>query len=121
VDVTVSARHIEISPALRAAVEEKLDRLSRFGGTFERAEVHFVEERNPRIAAKELCEVTVRGRGRRLRARAVAADPFAAVDAVISKLEHQVHSVKSRVTARGARARGALVTRGAATSAVEDA
>ncbi len=104
-DVTVSARHIEVSPALRAAVEEKLGRLSRLGSGLDRAEVHFVEERNPRIAAKEMCEVTVRGRGRRLRARAAAADPFAAVDLVVGKLEHQLHSLKTRVTSRGQRSR----------------
>ena len=120
-DVTVSARHIEISPALRAAVEEKLDRLSRFGGDFERAEVHFVEERNPRIAAKELCEVTLQSRGRRLRARATAGDPFAAIDAVVAKLEHQVHSLKTRLTARGERARRALAAPAPATLAADEA
>lgn len=106
-DVTVSARHIEVSPALRAAVEDKLDHLSRFGNGLERAEVHFVEERNPRISDKELCEIIVRGRGRRFQARAVAPDPFAAVDAAVSKLEHQLHSLKTRLTTRGARARSA--------------
>ena len=120
-DVTVSARHIEISPALRAAVEEKLDRLSRFGGGFERAEVHFVEERNPRITDKEMCEVTLQGRGRRFRARAVAADPFAAVDAVVAKLEHQVHSLKTRLTARGERARRALTGQPPVTLAADEA
>jgi ribosomal subunit interface protein len=105
VDVTVSARHIEVSPALRAAVEEKLERLSRLGSGLDRAEVHFVEERNPRIAAKELCEVTLEGRGRRLRARAVAADPFAAVDLVVGKLVPQLHTLKTRLVARARRAR----------------
>ena len=91
-EITVSARHIDISPALRAAAEEKFGRLSRFGDGFERAEVHFVEERNPRIAAREVCEVTVEGGGRRLRAKAAAADTFAAIDLVVEKLEHQLHA-----------------------------
>jgi len=121
VDVTVSARHIEISPALRAAVEEKLGRLRRFGDGFERAEVHFVEERNPRIAAKELCEVTLQRRGRSLHARAVAADPFAAIDAAVAKLEHQAHSVKTRLTARGERARRTLAVPPVPTLAVDEA
>ena len=120
-DVTVSARHIEITPALRAAVEEKLGRLRRFGDGFDRAEVHFVEERNPRIADKEMCEVTLQGGARRLRARAVAADPYAAIDAVVAKLEHQAHSVKTRLTTRGARARSALAVRPASTLAVDEA
>ena len=59
-EITVSARHIDISPALRAAAEEKIGRLSRFLDGMDRAEVHFSEERNPRIAAKEVCEVTSR-------------------------------------------------------------
>ena len=107
-DVTVSARHIEVSPALKAAIEEKLERLSRLGRGLDRAEVHFVEARNPRIAAKETCEVTVEGPGRRLRARASAADPYAAVDLVVGKLEHQLHTLKTRLTARGARVRRVL-------------
>jgi putative sigma-54 modulation protein len=100
VDITVSARHIDISPALRAAAEAKLGRLSRHGSGLERAEVHFQEERNPRIPEREVCDVVVEGRGRRLRARAAAADAFAAVDLVVAKLEHQLHSLKTRVAAR---------------------
>ena len=99
-EITVSARHIDISPALRAAAEEKLGRLSRFGGELQRAEVHFVEERNPRIAEREVCDITVEGNGRRLRAKAAAADAFAAVDLVIGKLEHQLHSLKTKVVTR---------------------
>jgi ribosomal subunit interface protein len=100
VEITVSARHIDISPALRAAAEEKFGRLSRFGGGLDRAEVHFVEERNPRIAQKEVCEVTVEGRGFVLRAKAAAADTFGAIDAAVEKLEHQLHTLKTKVVAR---------------------
>ncbi len=109
-EITVSARHIDISPALRAAAEEKLGRLSRFGSEFDRAEVHFVEERNPRIADREVCEVTVQGRGRALRARAAAADTFAAIDLVVEKLEHQLHSLKTKLLARKHGARRNLLS-----------
>ena len=53
--------------------------------------MHFVEERNPRITAREVCDVILEGGGRRLRAKAAAADAFAAVDLVVAKLEHQLH------------------------------
>ena len=109
-DVTVSARHIDISPALRAAAEEKLGRLSRFGSGFDRAEVHFVEERNPRIAEREVCDITVEGRGRRLRARAAAADTFAAIDLVVEKLEHQLHTLKTKLVPRKQGARRDLLS-----------
>ena len=99
-EITVSAHHMDISPALRAAAEEKIGRLSRFLGGMERAEVHFSEERNPRIAAKEVCEVTMEGEGHHVRCRVAAADAFAAVDLAVEKLEHQLHKLKTKQVQR---------------------
>ena len=99
-EVTVSARHMDISPALRAAASEKLGRLSRFGGDLDHVEVHFLEERNPRIAAREVCEVTIERRGRRFFARAAATDLFATVDLVVEKLAHQLQAEKTRLVSR---------------------
>ena len=99
-EITVSARHIDISPALRAAAEEKFGRLSRFGAEIERAEVHFDEERNPRISQREVCEVSFETRGRRVRARAAAADTFAAIDLAVEKIEHQLYNLKTKLVAR---------------------
>jgi putative sigma-54 modulation protein len=91
---------MEISPALRASVIEKIGRLDRYVDGMERADVHFSEERNPRIENKELCEVTLQGRGHYVRAKVAAADPFAAVDAAVAKLEHQLLKLKSRLVSR---------------------
>lgn len=100
-DITVSARHIEISTALRAAAEEKIGRLSRFQDGILRAEVHFSEERNPRIAdKKEVCEVSMEGGGHHLRCKVAAADPFAAIDLAVSKLEQQLHKLKIKKVLR---------------------
>src|SRR5688572_8933578 len=107
-EITVSARHTDVSPALRAAAEEKIGRLSRFLGGMDRAEVHFSEERNPRIAAKEVCEVSLEGRGHHLRCKAAAADGFAAVDLAVEKLEHQLHKAKTKLVPRKARRAEAL-------------
>lgn len=113
-EVTVSARHIDISPALRAAADEKLGRLRRFGGDLERVEVHFLEEQNPRIAARDVCEVTIERRGRVHRARAAAADLFAAIDLVVEKLAHQLQAEKTKVVARRhAQPRGLALAGGA--------
>jgi putative sigma-54 modulation protein len=91
---------MEVSPALRAIVIEKIGRLDRYVEGMERADVHFSEERNPRIENKELCEVTLQGRGHFVRAKVAAADPFAAVDAAVEKLEHQLLKLKSRLVTR---------------------
>src|SRR5688500_14715469 len=100
-DVSVSGRNIELSDALRSTAIEKIGRLSRFLEGMDRAEVHFVEERNPRIAdKKDICEVTMAGHGHHVRVKVAAADPGAALDAAVNKLEHQLHKLKNKIVGR---------------------
>jgi ribosomal subunit interface protein len=91
---------MDISSALRAAAEDKIGRLSRFRDGLLRAEVHFSEERNPRITAKEVCEVTMEGGGEKVRCKVAAADPFAAIDLAVEKLEQQLHKLKIKQVLR---------------------
>ncbi len=99
-DVTIRGLNVEISDGLRATAQEKISRLSRHLDGWEHAEVHFSEEKNPRISAKEVCEVTVWGHGHVIRAKAASSDAFASVDRVIDKLEHQMEKLKSRLQSR---------------------
>lgn len=99
-DITVSARHMDISPALREAAEGKIGRLSRFQVHLERGEIHFSEERNPRISDKEVCEVSLEGGGHHLRCKVAAVDPFAAIDLAVGKLEQQLHKLKIKTVLR---------------------
>jgi len=104
VDVSVSARNVELTPGLRSAVEEKIGRLPRFLDGMERAEVHFYEEKNPRIADKDVCEVTMEGHGHHVRVKASAGDPYAAVDVAVAKLEQKLHKLKTKLVPRKTRA-----------------
>jgi len=97
VEVNVSARNVELTPALRAAVLEKVGRLERFLDGMDRAEVHLFEERNPRIADKDVCEVTLDGHGHHVRVKATASDPVAAVDVAVGKLEEKLHRLKTKL------------------------
>lgn len=99
-DISIQGRNVEVSDSLRAAVDDKLSRLVRFLDGMERAEVRFLEERNPRIAEKEVCEVTMHGHGHVVRARATAGDSFAAVDRVVDKLEHRIEKLKGKLAGR---------------------
>jgi putative sigma-54 modulation protein len=100
VDITVSSRHVEVSPSLRDAAIDKIGRLDRYLDGMDRAEVHFSAEHNPRIEAREICEVTIRGPRHVVRARVAAADQFAAIDAAVAKLEQQLHKLKTRLVGR---------------------
>jgi putative sigma-54 modulation protein len=100
VEVTVRGRNVEVTDRLRTAAQEKIGRLSRHHEGWELAEVHFSEEKNPRISAKEVCEATLRGHGRIIRAKAASADALASLDKVVDKLEHQIEKLKSRLMSR---------------------
>lgn len=95
-EFTIQGRHMDVPERLRSTAEEKVSRLARHLDGWETAEVHFLEERNPRISEKEVCEVTLRGHGHILRAKAASADPYTAVDRVVDKLAHQVEKLKTR-------------------------
>lgn len=121
-DITVSARHLDISPALKAAADDKFGRLSRFGDVIQRAEVHFFEEQNPRIPEKEVCEVMLVGGGHVLRCKVAAADTFTAIDLAVSKLEPQLLKLKTKMALRpqhGVRRAAAAVGAEPAGSAAE--
>jgi putative sigma-54 modulation protein len=100
VEITVSARNTEISPALREAVEEKIGRLARKSFRLDRAIVHFSEERNPRITDREVCEVTLDSRGHLVRCRVTGTDTFVVVDRAAAKLEQQLEKAKTKVMRR---------------------
>ena len=99
-EVTIQCRNAEVPERLRAVAREKVTRVGRHLDGCDHAEIHFIEERNPRIADREVCEVTLRGHGHVVRAKAAAPDTLAAVDRVVEKLEHQVARLKTKLLRR---------------------
>ncbi|MEW6473166.1 MAG: ribosome-associated translation inhibitor RaiA [Actinomycetota bacterium] len=99
-DVVIRGKNVKVSKSLREAAEEHLAKLDRFANGFARAEVDFSEERNPRIAENQKCEVLVHVKGHLLKAHASASEPFAALYAVCDKVEHQVKRLKDKRVAR---------------------
>jgi putative sigma-54 modulation protein len=99
-DVVIRGKNVKVSKSLRTAAEEHLAKLDRYANGFARAEVDFSEERNPRIADSQKCEVLVHVKGHLLKAHASASEPFAALYAVCDKVEHQVKRLKDKRVAR---------------------
>jgi ribosomal subunit interface protein len=81
---------------LRSIAGRKLDRLGRVARDASRAEVHLLEERNPRIAGRHGCTITVHMPQGSVMARAAAATPELALERVLEKLHHQVARRKDR-------------------------
>ena len=104
-EITISSRHLALSDLLVSTTRRKLQRLARLNHGFTHAEVHFSEERNPRIAEREVCEVVMIGSGKQIRCKVAAADCYVAIDRAATKLEHQVAKLKTRSTAARVHAR----------------
>lgn len=99
-DIAIRSRNVDVPEPVRAAVTEKVTRAARIFDGMDRAEVHLIEERNPRIAEKDVCEVVVTGHGRTVRARAAGPDVTTAVDRSVDKLAHRMEKLKGKLIGR---------------------
>lgn len=110
--VVVRGRHTAVPARFRGYAEEKVPRLSRLAGRILSVDVELSREHNPRLAGScEQVELTLTRRGPVLRAKAAAADPCAALDLALDKLEEQLRRDADRRHSRGARTHGAPVPR----------
>ena len=99
-EISISSRHTTVTPGLEEAVRAKIGQLDRYLDDLDAAEVHFDEARNPRIVDQQTCEVTLTGRGHRLRCKVNAPDAFTAVDLAEAKLERQIRKLRTKLQNR---------------------
>jgi putative sigma-54 modulation protein len=99
-DIVIRGKNVDVSETLRSMASERMAKLDRFANGFGRAEVDFSEQRNPRIADNQVCEVLIHLKGHWLKAHAAAAEPFAALSMAIDKVEHQAKRLKEKRVTR---------------------
>ncbi len=90
--VTVKGKNVHVSDPLKAYVEKKLQKLTKYFSTIKEAQVTQTIQRNWHII-----EVQVEGDGVFLRAEDRSPDMYACVDAVVEKLEKQVKRFKGKL------------------------
>ncbi len=98
-DIAFRVRNVEVPEGLRRVTMDKVTRLAGLCG-IDRADVCFSEERNPRIAEREVCEITLFGQGRILRAHAAATDVAVAAERVVGKLEQRADRLRGQLMRR---------------------
>lgn len=91
--VIVTGHHIEVTPALRAYVTEKLQRISRHFDHVISVNAVLNVEKHLKTA-----EATVFAAGKSLFANSSDSDMYAAIDALADKLDKQVRRYKDRLT-----------------------
>lgn len=95
-ELLVHGKNIPVTEALKAHVEKKIGKLSRFWNGVQEAQVLLQVERGQHI-----CEVTVPLAGAVLRGEARTNDMYGAVDEVVEKLERQIRRYKARFAHAG--------------------
>lgn len=93
--VTTTFRHIETSDALKTYVEEKLDRVKKYIDEPIVAQVALTVEK-----VRHLAEVIINAKGITIKASEETNDMYAAVDAVVDKIERQLKKYKERLKER---------------------
>ena len=106
-DIVVRGKNVDVPPRLRKLAREKVRKISRFTHDAGRVEVEFSELRNRRVADNQVCDVIVHLKRNFVKAHAAAAEPAAALDLVLDKVEHQVARIKEKRVTRTHAARRA--------------
>ena len=105
-DIVVRGKHRTVPPRLQGITREKVGKIARFTHDAGRVEVDYSEVHTARIDARQLCEITVHLKRHFVKAHAAAAEPEAALDLAIDKVEHQVARIKEKRVARSHPRRG---------------
>jgi len=96
-NLTLTGVHLEITPAIRAYVLAKLDRVNRhFDHVIDVNVVLSVDKLRKKV------EANVHVRGKDIHAEAVVPDMYAAIDMLADKLDRQVLKYKEKISAHRA-------------------
>ena len=93
--VTMTFRHMEQSDALKAYAEEKLERVTKYIDSPINVQVYFSVEKKIR----HIVEIVINSKGISTKASDATHDMYAAIDAVIDKIERQLVRYKEKIKA----------------------
>lgn len=94
-NLNVSGHHLDVTPAIRAYVSGKLERITRhFDHVIDAHVILSVDK------LMQKAEVTLHVRGKDIHAECVDADLYAAIDLLVDKLDRQVIKYKDKTQAK---------------------
>ncbi|MDH4482512.1 MAG: ribosome-associated translation inhibitor RaiA [Rhodoferax sp.] len=96
-NLTISGHHLEVTPALRSYVTEKLDRIARHFDQLVDVKVLLTVENQKEKDLRQRAECNIHVKGSDLFAQSASADLYAAVDDLVDKLDRQVVRHKDRI------------------------
>ncbi len=97
IPVRIQGKHIAVTDALRAHIEQKLGKLPRYFDQVQDAQAVLSVSKDRSRGKAQVVEVTVWCDGLVLRAEEASDDMYTSIDAVAEKLERQIEKYRSRV------------------------
>ncbi|GJL81539.1 MAG: ribosomal subunit interface protein [marine bacterium B5-7] len=91
--ISISGQHLDVTPALREHIEEKIDKISHHFDHLTSTHIVLQIEKN-----RHKAEANINARGVQFHAAGEADDMYAAIDAMVSKLDRQVLKHKEKVS-----------------------
>ena len=96
-NLTISGHHLEVSPAIREYVKNKLERVSRHFDNVIDVTVTLSIETLPEKEKRQKAEIVLNLSGKTIHAESVSQDLYAAIDTLIDKLDRQVLKHKGKL------------------------
>ena len=96
-NLTISGHHLELTPAIREHVQNKLERIKRHFDHVIDVAVILTVDKLPEKDKRQKAEINLRLRGKDIHVESIAMDLYAAIDTLIDKLDRQVIKYKSKL------------------------
>jgi putative sigma-54 modulation protein len=100
-NLTISGHHLDVTPALRTYVTSKLDRVTRHFDQVVDVSVLLSVEKQREKERRQKAECSLHVKGRDIFCETTHEDLYAAIDALMDKLDRQVVRHKDRVQSHG--------------------
>ncbi len=93
--LTLTGKHIEITPALRSIVEEKVGRLPKYYSSIQKMDV--ILEGTKEAKSKFQVEIIAKAKRRRVFvAKDSGVDPLGVVESAVQKIEQRLRKIKAK-------------------------
>tara|TARA_R110001599_G_scaffold64023_4_gene179451 strand:+ start:129078 stop:129449 length:372 start_codon:yes stop_codon:yes gene_type:complete len=96
-NLTISGHHLELTPAIREYVQSKLERVKRHFDHVIDIAVILTVDNLPQKEKRQKAEINLHLRGKDLHVESFADNLYAAIDALIDKLDRQVIKYKNKL------------------------
>jgi putative sigma-54 modulation protein len=109
-EIVVRGRNVNVTERVEEYIEKKIGKLERYLPIIDEARMELSQEETRSAQHRMIAQLTVRSRGKILRAEERDQDLFSAIDLVAEKMQRQITRFKDRLYSRG-QVRGAETVR----------